>query len=78
MKTTIVYTVLVLAAATLFSCRKEYSVENGNGLPADFTAQINGSHVGCRGQQPICLYRAGGHHDRWYEFRWAAADHFTQ
>jgi hypothetical protein len=43
MKTTIVYTILVLAAATLFSCRKEYSVENGNGLPADFTAQINGS-----------------------------------
>jgi Family of unknown function (DUF6252) len=42
MKTTIVYAVLVLTAATLFSCRKEYSVENGNGLPADFTAQING------------------------------------
>jgi len=41
MKTTIVYTVLVFAAA-LFSCRKEYSVENANGLPADFTAQING------------------------------------
>jgi len=40
-KTTIVYTTLVLAAA-LFSCKKEYSVENGNGLPADFTAQING------------------------------------
>lgn len=42
MKTTIVYTVLVLAAVTLFSCRKEYSVENANGLAADFTAQING------------------------------------
>jgi hypothetical protein len=42
MKTTIVYTVLVLAAATLFSCRKEYSVENASSLPADFTAQING------------------------------------
>jgi hypothetical protein len=42
MKTTIVYTVLVLAAATLFSCRKEYSLENASGLPADFTAQING------------------------------------
>ena len=42
MKTTIVYTVLVLAAVTLFSCRKEYSVENAGGLPADFTAQING------------------------------------
>ena len=42
MKTTIVYTILVLTAATLFSCRKEYSVENGSGLPADFTAQING------------------------------------
>jgi hypothetical protein len=42
MKTTIVYTVLILAAVTLFSCRKEYSVENGNGLPTDFTAQING------------------------------------
>ena len=42
MKTTIVYTVLVLAAVTLFSCRKEYSLENAGGLPADFTAQING------------------------------------
>ena len=42
MKTTTVYTILVLTAATLFSCRKEYSVENGSGLPADFTAQING------------------------------------
>src|SRR5580693_1993314 len=42
MKTTIVYTILVLTAATLFSCRKEYSVENGNSLPADLTAQING------------------------------------
>jgi Family of unknown function (DUF6252) len=42
MKTTIVYTVLVFAAATLFSCRKEYSVENANGLAADFTAQVNG------------------------------------
>lgn len=42
MKTTIVYTVLVLTAATLFSCRKEYSLENASGLPADFTAQING------------------------------------
>jgi hypothetical protein len=41
MKTTIVYTILILAAA-LFSCKKEYSVENGNGLPADITAQING------------------------------------
>ena len=42
MKTTIVYTILVLTAATLFSCRKEYSIENGSGLPADFTAQVNG------------------------------------
>ena len=42
MKTTIVYTILILTAATVFSCRKEYSVENGNGLPTDFTAQING------------------------------------
>ncbi len=42
MKTTTIYTFLVLTAATLFSCRKEYSVENGNGLPADFTAQVNG------------------------------------
>ncbi len=42
MKTTIVYSILVLAAATLFSCRKEYSVENRNGQPADFTAQVNG------------------------------------
>ena len=41
MKKTIVYTTLVLAATALFSCRKEYSVGNGN-LPADFTAQING------------------------------------
>lgn len=43
MKTTMVYTVLVLTTATLFSCRKEYSVENGNGLPTDFTAQVNGA-----------------------------------
>jgi Family of unknown function (DUF6252) len=42
MKTTIVYTVLILTAATLFSCRKEYSIENGSGLQADFTAQVNG------------------------------------
>jgi len=41
MKTTIVYAILALTTATLFSCRKEYSVENGNSLPADFTAQIN-------------------------------------
>jgi hypothetical protein len=42
MKKAIKYSMLVLAAATLFSCRKETSIENGKGLAADFVAQIDG------------------------------------
>lgn len=43
MKKAILYSTLVLAAATLFSCRKETSIENGKGLAANFIAQIDGA-----------------------------------
>jgi Family of unknown function (DUF6252) len=43
MKKAIIYSTLVLAAATLFSCRKETSIENGKGLAANFVAQIDGT-----------------------------------
>ena len=59
MKTTIVYTILVLIAATLFSCRKEYSVENGNSLPADFTAQINGVTWDAADSTPLATIAQG-------------------
>jgi hypothetical protein len=42
MKKATIYTILVLAAATLWSCRKETSIENGRGLAVDIVAVING------------------------------------
>jgi len=42
MKKATIYTMLVLSAATLWSCRKETSIENGNGLAVDMVAVING------------------------------------
>jgi hypothetical protein len=43
MKKAIIYTTLLLSAATWLSCRKETSIENGKGLAADFTAKIDGT-----------------------------------
>lgn len=43
MKNANIFLTLVLMAATFFSCRKERSIENSNGLGADFTAMIGGS-----------------------------------
>jgi hypothetical protein len=43
MKKATIYTILVLAAATLWSCRKETSLENGGGLAVDMVAVINGT-----------------------------------
>ena len=37
-----IYTILALSAATLWSCRKETSLENGKGLPVDMVAVIDG------------------------------------
>jgi hypothetical protein len=38
-----IYTILVLTAAILWSCRKETSLENGKGLAVDMVAVINGA-----------------------------------
>ena len=38
-----IYTILVLAGATLWSCRKETSLENGKGLAVDMVAVIDGT-----------------------------------
>ena len=38
-----IYTILVVTAAALWSCRKETSLENGKGLAVDMVAVINGA-----------------------------------
>jgi hypothetical protein len=43
MKKATIYTILVLAVATLWSCRKETSIENGKGQAVDMVAVINGA-----------------------------------
>lgn len=44
MKKAIIYTLLLVGGWFISSCRKEYSIENGNAQMANFVAEIDGVH----------------------------------
>jgi hypothetical protein len=44
MKKAVLYMVVLAGIGCFFSCRKEYSLENGNVQLANFTAQVDGVH----------------------------------
>ncbi|HXB93578.1 MAG TPA: DUF6252 family protein [Puia sp.] len=44
MKKAIIYMLLFIGGWSISSCRKEYSIENGNALTSNFVATIDGAH----------------------------------
>src|ERR1700733_15966305 len=61
MKKVIIYIMPGLAAAcTLFACHKYTSIENGNGLPADMLATINGTFWQAADSTQTAVVSTGG------------------
>jgi hypothetical protein len=61
MKKVIIYIMPGLAAAcTLFACHKYTSMENGNGLPADMLATINGTFWEAADSTQTAVVSTGG------------------